>query len=181
MKKYFIIGSLNPLKESAARLALIRSAVDAHVIRKADKVTSGVAKQPFTVAEGVRGAKYRAEMALESVAHQKISDQVYGIGIESYLYALDESWYEGLCVCVTDGHRSELAFGSSARVTNDLVHELQGNPLIDIGNIVDRITGTVKSKESGGYIAWLTCNSVSRFRQVEETILLAVSQFFQLV
>lgn len=142
------VGSGNPVK----RAAVARALPDAEVT--AVPVESGVSEQPVGPAETVRGARNRAERALDG--HD------LGVGIEggvARLEGVDGLWLV-MWAAATDGERWGTGGGPSIRLPEAVARRVDdGEPL---GPVMDDVAGREDLGEKEGAAGVLTDGVVDR-------------------
>lgn len=102
------VGSTNPVKIDAVRLAFTESGRFGTIDVKARDVASGVREQPITMDETLRGAITRARSAFV--------DCDLSVGIEDGLFAVPhtQSGYMNVCACaIFDGTREHVGLASA--------------------------------------------------------------------
>lgn len=116
------MGSTNPIKLDAVRLAFEDSGRFGTIEVKGCEVASGVREQPITLEETLRGAITRAQSAF--------ADCALSVGIEDGLFAVPytQSGYMNVCACVIfDGTREHVGLASAfeypAEVTRFVIEE----------------------------------------------------------
>lgn len=158
------VGSTNPVKRDAVANAL--APLEATVVPV--DVDSGVADQPRTVAETVRGAERRAERSLAASAAE------YGIGLEGGVTSdqVRPGTWLVMWACVTDGHRERLASGPSLRLPAPVVEHLEAGRTL--GEAMDHVTDRDAVGCGAGAIGVLTGGLVDR----SDALALAVTTAF---
>ena len=154
------VGSLNPVKVGAVRAVLSR--VSPHATVEGVSVPSGVPDQPWGDEETIRGARARAEAALDATGAD------LAIGIEGGV--VEERGALRTCawaVAVDRGGRSGTG-GSLAMPLPPAVAALvrQG---FELGHAMDRVSGASDTKRGQGAVGILTAGAVDR-RGAYETL-----------
>jgi len=146
------VGSTNPVKLSATRMALENATVPATVT--AVDVDPGVSEQPRGTAETARGARTRARRALD--------DADLGVGIEGGVD--DEGPIDGLALvmyaAVTDGDRIELAAGPTLRLPDEIATRVRAGE--ELGPVMDDVLGAEGVKRRAGAAGVLTDGATDR-------------------
>lgn len=162
------VGSTNPVKIDAVERALERfdptiTAVD---------VDSGVAEQPWSVAETVAGAENRARRALATR-----SEADYGIGLEGGVARFDG--VPGLSLimwaAVTDGDRLERGGGPSLRLPDRIARRLEDGD--ELGPVLDDVLETDGIAETDAAAGVLTDGLTDRTRALLEAVACAFGPF----
>jgi inosine/xanthosine triphosphatase len=164
------VGSLNPAKIEAARLAfdaLWPGPVEG--VRGFD-VPSGVAAQPMTDAEAIRGARNRAARAIG------VGQADYGVGIEGGLEQTEGSWFNSGWAVVVDAAGREGA-GSTLRMQvppalMELV--LAGR---ELGEACDLVFGRTNASRAEGFVGLMTGNAIHRTGALCDAVIAALTPF----
>jgi inosine/xanthosine triphosphatase len=121
-RRIIAVGSTNPVKLEAVRLAFTASGRFGPIDVRGRETTSGVREQPITLNETLRGATTRARSVF---ANCDLS-----VGIEDGLFAVPQtqSGYMNVCACVIfDGTRAHVGLASAfeypAEVTRFVIDE----------------------------------------------------------
>jgi inosine/xanthosine triphosphatase len=162
------VGSSNPAKLSAVKEAFTE-ALKVEVEVFGISVDSGVSNQPFGD-ETIDGAYNRAEKVLEA------SDADFGVGIEGGIMRLGEKWYNFGFVVINDGD-GNIGTGSSGwfECPNLILDEIKKGS--ELGDVMDRVSGTKDSKKKAGAIGILTRNIVTRKDLYKHGVLMALVPF----
>src|SRR5687767_6005190 len=96
-KQVIAIGSKNPVKLEAVRLAITKVYPNQKFEFVGVNVPSTVSDQPRNDLETIAGAEQRAKAALELV-----EDAVMGVGLEAGLTQVGEDWYVTGWVAITN-------------------------------------------------------------------------------
>ena len=164
------VGSRNPAKIEAARLAfgaLWPGPLEG--VRGCD-VSSGVAAQPMTDAEAIRGARNRAARA---IGHGHAD---YGVGIEGGLEQTEGSWFNSGWAVVVDRTGRE-GVGSTLRMQvppalMELV--LAGQ---ELGEACDVVFGRTNAKGAEGFVGLMTGNALHRTGALCDAVIAALTPF----
>ncbi|NLT73568.1 MAG: DUF84 family protein [Chloroflexi bacterium] len=164
------IGSMNPAKIEAVRLAVLVAWPEAELIPLS--VGSGVREMPMTDREGQSGALARA------LAARQAADADLGLGLEG---AVNES-PEGLMltnwvVAVSRDGRKSLASGGGFVLPELIAREIRAGA--ELGPIMDRITGRADSKQQQGAAGYLTRGVVPRTLCFQVGVGLALAPFLR--
>lgn len=163
-----VVTSFNPVKIEAARKAFVRS-FPQHEIRMVPlEVSSGVADQPMSDDETLRGARNRV-----ADARLKFPDADYWVGLEGGLDFFDKHLmaFAWMVVSAADNRRGEarsatlpLPPGVQALVESGL----------ELGEANDRVFSTINSKQGGGAYGLLTDGLMTRESVYTQTLTLAL-------
>jgi inosine/xanthosine triphosphatase len=164
------VGSLNPAKIEAARLAFDAVWPGPVDDLRGFDVSSGVAAQPMTDAEAIRGARNRAARAIA------LGQADYGVGIEGGLEQTEGSWFNSGWAVVVDRAGRE-GTGSTLRMQvplalMDLV--LAGQ---ELGEACDLVFGRTNANRSEGFVGLMTGNAIHRTGALCDAVIAALTPF----
>ncbi len=147
------VGSLNPVKVGAARMALERAGFDFALQGVA--VPSGVAEQPIGVEEVTRGARQRALNAREAL------DATWGVGMEGGVEfdGAGDAWLFNVVAIVTS-ERESLARGGQLLLPPRVAARLRAGA--ELGPLMDELLGTSNIKHGLGAVGYLTSGLITR-------------------
>jgi inosine/xanthosine triphosphatase len=147
------VGSLNPVKISAARLALERAGFEFTLQGVA--VPSGVAEQPIGLEEMVRGARRRALNARTALR------AAWGVGMEGGVEfdSAGAAWLLGMVAIVTT-ERESLARGGQLLLPPRVAARLRAGD--ELGPVMDELLGTSNIKQGLGAVGYLTGGLITR-------------------
>jgi inosine/xanthosine triphosphatase len=147
------VGSLNPVKVNAVRLALERAGFDFAVQGVA--VPSGVAEQPIGLEDITRGARQRAHNAREALG------ATWGVGLEGGVEfdRAGDAWLFSMVAIVT-AERESLARGGQLLLPPLVAARLRAGD--ELGPVMDELLGTSNIKQGLGAIGYLTSGLVTR-------------------
>jgi inosine/xanthosine triphosphatase len=157
------VGSRNPVKRAAVETALPNATVEAV------GVDSGVAEQPFGIAETVAGAENRARHAHDG--HD------LGVGIEggvARLADLDGLWLV-MWAAATDGERWGHGGGPTLRLPDDIATRLDAGE--ELGPVMDDVLGTEDIAKNEGAAGALTGGITDRESALREAVAGALGPF----
>jgi inosine/xanthosine triphosphatase len=156
------IGSTNPVKVGAVRRVILEVWPEAHL--HAVAVASGVSAMPMSDEEGERGALVRATRAREQL------DAHLGVGLEGAVHELPLGMYvtNWVAVVARDG-RSSVAAGARLPVPECVARQVRAG--VELGNVIDHLSGQTGSKQHQGTAGFLTRGLVPR----EEAFRIAVA------
>ncbi|HEX4715070.1 MAG TPA: inosine/xanthosine triphosphatase [Ktedonobacteraceae bacterium] len=164
------VGSTNPVKIDAVRLAFETLWPEQLWEIRALPIDSGVASQPMSDWESIMGARNRAKGALHS------GDAAYGVGLEGGLQQIGEWWFDSGWTVVMDRNGHE-GIGSTAKLAvppQMITMILQG---MEVGEAVDAIFQQQNSKQSHGHFGLMTKNTITRTKAYTDGVLTALARF----
>jgi inosine/xanthosine triphosphatase len=152
-----LVGSQNPVKIEAAKEAFSKYFDNVEVIGM--KVDSKVPDQPIND-QTFEGARNRA-LELKKINEEKKLGAKFFVGIEGGIIKLYSKWFAfgGMCILDDEGR---IGFGTSPFfelpecITK---HLLNG---IELGEVMDKITGDHNTKQKYGAIGFLTKGIMNR-------------------
>ncbi len=164
------VGSRNPVKVAAARAGFAAVWPDRDWVVSGHDVASGVPEQPMSNGESIRGARNRARRARETGA------AAYGVGIESGLERIEETWFSTGWVVIVDASGREGIASSILRPVPVPSMELvrQG---MELGLANDQVFGTRNSKQATGMIGLLTNDVLTREGVFRDAVIAALARF----
>lgn len=171
----FAVGSKNPAKLSAVRLAAAKvfPGGEEHAVEGVS-APSGVSDQPKSAEESMRGATNRARAALAADAEAD-----YGVGLEGGIEKVGDQWFECGWIAVvrrSDGGR-QVGLGTSARfqISQKVAAELfAGRELADV---VDELSGKSDVRSSQGMMGIVTNGVLPRAECYEHGVIMAFAPF----
>jgi inosine/xanthosine triphosphatase len=138
-------------------------------------LTSRVKIQPMTLDETVRGARHRAEFAIEEEGAD------FGVGVEAGIIKLAEETNEGerfflnvqIAAIVDSAHR--LSFGSSPGfpIPTKFVSLLEGER-VELDRFSHQLTGAKRIREEHGVVYHLSKRHLSRVEMTEQCVSMAL-------
>lgn len=164
------IGSKNPAKIEAVRLAFEKVWPEKKFEFIGVEVSSGVTNQPMSDTESLKGATTRAKKALKTLRAD------YGVGLEGGLQKVSGIWLEyGMAVVINK--KGEIGVGSSPRIevpkkVIKLVKE--GRELGDVGDI---LFGIPNLKQKQGYFGEMTKGHITRSFGYSQGVIMALVRF----
>jgi len=164
------VGSLNPAKIEAARLAFGAlwpgGLADVH----GHDVSSGVAAQPMTDAETIHGARNRAARAVG------LGEADYGVGIEGGLEQTEGSWFNsGWAVVVDRAGREGVGSTLRMQVPPALMELVLGGQ--ELGAACDLVFGRTGANRAVGFVGVLTGNAIHRTGALCDAVIAALTPF----
>lgn len=166
------IGSKNPTKIDAVRLAFSSVWPDQDPKVVPVPVASGVRDQPMSDEEAFEGAQQRATAVLAS------SDADYGVGLEGGVALIAGRWFDSGW-CVIRSRSGSMGVGTTLRLAVpppivDLLHA--GH---ELGSACDIVFGTTGSKTQGGFFGAMTAGQLDRTKAYKDSVVSALSAFIQ--
>lgn len=160
------VGSGNPVKRDAAANALPSEAVVDAV-----SVESGVSEQPWGETETIRGARNRAENAIES------GDYDLGIGLEGGVVRIEslDGLFLTMWAAATDGDRVEFGGGPRLRLPDTVANRLDEGE--ELGPVMDDLLDTTGVKHDQGAAGVLTGGIIDRESALRHALAGAIGPF----
>jgi len=164
------VGSTNPVKIEAVKLAFETVFSETQWEVEGIEVTSGVSAQPMTDDESIKGARSRAQKAM-----QKLSAD-FGIGLESGLQEIDTRWFNcGWIVIITQNGQESIGATIKMPTPEKLMQLIRQGK--ELGEVIDLLSHTKNSKHQGGHFGFMTNNVVTRTIGYRDGIIAALSRF----
>jgi inosine/xanthosine triphosphatase len=165
-----VVASRNPVKVRAAEEGFARVFPGVTIEARGVEVASGVADQPMSDEETLRGATNRAVNARAAAP-----DARYWVGLEGgvHEYAGELEAFAWIVVLSDDRvGRSRTATFALPPAVAELVR--QG---VELGHADDRVFGRSNSKQTNGAVGLLTRNLIDRAGYYEHAVVLALVPF----
>lgn len=165
------VGSQNPAKIGAVRAAFVQMGFHVNVVGR--EVESGVANQPISDEETIRGAVNRALSAVHPADGQPFD---FGVGLEGGVVETPFGWFvcnwgaianDAGIVGIGGGHRVQLP-----QALVDSLHKGE-----ELGTIIDQWTGGKDIKKKEGTIGILTNNHLTRQSMFRDVVVCAFTRF----
>lgn len=151
--KKVIVGSSNPAKIGAVEEGLMKLFPKAKF--SGIEVESGVAKQPMSDEETLRGARNRARAVLTA------TDADVAVGLEGGVMETNEGMMNVVwCVILMRDGRESMAGGMHFLIPKNWVAKIKQG--YEISDILEEITGDRDLHKKGGMIGLLTKGLISR-------------------
>jgi inosine/xanthosine triphosphatase len=166
------IGSTNPVKLAAVQAAVEVLWPDEEVQVVSADVPSGVASQPLSESECIKGASNRAKTVRVTFKPD------FAIGIEGGLVQVAGRWFVDTWVVAID-RRAQEGIGSAARteLAPKIMQLVWGGT--ELGAAEDAVFGTSDSKRGIGYIGILTDGALDRTAVIRDAVVMALARFRQ--
>lgn len=165
-----IVGSANPVKVDATRLAFEAVWPEETFQVAGVAVESGVSDQPMDFDETIRGAKNRARAAM------LLKPADFAVGLEAGVDKRPEAWFETGWCAVLDA-AGNFNVGSSPVLTMpDSVMEgiLSGK---ELGDVINEMTGRGNVKHQEGFFGIVTRGAITRTDAFRSGIIFALGKF----
>lgn len=160
------VGSVNPVKVGAVREAFGQYYPDCEVVGV--KVESGIAEQPMSEEETVRGATNRALAALE------YGD--FGVGLEGGVTEIGGVLFEcAWCVVVDKNGKKGLGGGLYFELPEKVAKRIRAGG--ELGPIMNELTGEDNVKEKSGAIGIFTKGKLDRKSAYVQLVTSALIKF----
>lgn len=164
------VGSKNPVKIEAVRLAFEAVWPDEVWEVVGTDVTSGVSDQPMSDRESIKGAKNRANRAL------KKANADFGVGLEGGIQKTAGEWFDSGWMVVVD-KAGTIGIGSSIKMhTPDKFMEYVHKGL-ELGEVCDIIFKRKNSKHAEGQFGLMTKNLITRTEGYRQGLISALVRF----
>ena len=167
-----ILASANPVKIGAARSAFGRVFPDRSLEIRSVSVSSGVADQPRSDAETLRGAENRVAHAAELRPQAD-----FWVGLEGGIAEVGESMDAFAWVVVRSGRRLGRSRTATFQLPPPVVELVRGGK--ELGEADDIVFGRSNSKHREGAVGLLTEGLIDRQGLYEPAVVLALVPFAQ--
>ena len=171
------IGSLNPTKINAVQTGFNKYYKNFKLYKI--KVDSKVPKQPIGLEIILKGAKNRAESALNYLINKDISEyNIFGVGIEAGLVQIPiaRSKYMDFQFCVIIDENRDISLGSGIAFEYPqlVINEIISNKEIEIGDIIGQLANNVNLKNEAGAISFLSKGIITRTEVLSQAVICAL-------
>ncbi|MEC4728130.1 inosine/xanthosine triphosphatase [Shewanella sp. D64] len=165
-----VVGSTNPVKVQAAKSAVKQLFPNAEIQCVGRQAPSGVAEQPMTADETLKGAINRVEYCQSAPEIEK-ADLYIAIegGVDNFSYGPATFAY------VVIGHHGQRVVGRSALLPLPLIIYRALNEGEELGDVMDRLFNTQNTKQQGGAIGLLTQGVATRESIYTQALILAMA------
>ncbi len=161
-----IVGSKNPVKVGAVREAFEKYFPECEVV--GIDVESGVAAQPMSEEETIRGAKNRANNALGAAD--------YGVGIEGGVEVIEGKLFECAWACVVNQEgKIGLAGGLYFEIPEKVAKKIKAGG--ELGPLMDEYMDERNLKQKMGAIGVLSQGKLDRKQAYVQIVLSAMIRF----
>jgi inosine/xanthosine triphosphatase len=167
---HVIVGSTNPTKISATHQAFAAVWPDQTWEVTGLNVPSGVADQPMSDQESIKGATNRAQAVMAKESPD------FAVGLEGGLQQIDSKWFDCGWIVILDRH-GHIGIASSARMHTPpqvmkLIHEG-----VELGQAMDQLFNLSNSKHAQGHFGLMTNNLVTREKGYLDAVIFALASF----
>jgi inosine/xanthosine triphosphatase len=164
------VGSLNPAKIDATRLAFSALWPGRVLNVRGCDASSGVADQPMTDSETIRGARNRAAAAISAAQAD------YAVGIEGGLQRTEGYWFNsGWAVVIDQTGREGLGSTLRMQVPRPLMDLVQAG--CDLGAACDLAFGPGGGQRTEGFVGAMTGNAIHRAGALRDAVIAALTPF----
>lgn len=177
---HFFVGSSNPVKIEAVRLAVIGRWPEAEVT--GFEVESGVGSQPMSDAETKIGSENRARLVLaQGQAKQPLATQdkvILGVGLEGGVFKMEtgELWSTvWVTVCNANGQMWN-ANGGRIKVPDVFAQKICAGE--EMGNVVEQYIGVSDLRKKQGMFGVITNNFVTRTEEYASVARMAIGVWY---
>jgi inosine/xanthosine triphosphatase len=164
------VGSKNPTKINAVKIAFETVFPDEEWIVEGVDVPSGVSDQPMSDRETVRGAKNRAKRSLKKIKAD------FGVGIEGGMQKVGKEWFtSGWAVVVNK--EGVMGLGTSIRmiIPPKLLELILAGT--ELGHANDIVFKQTNSKHASGHFGIMTNDAISRTHAYRDGVFSALGRF----
>ncbi len=164
------VGSTNPTKINAAKMAFEKVFPTEIVEVIGIKVSSGIPDQPQGDKQTIEGATNRAKAALEQVSAD------YGVCEEGGMQNIGEQWFEtGWCVVVD--RKGKIGIGSSIymEVPQKMMKHIHAGK--ELGTATDIEFATIDAGKKAGFFGLMTNGHIDRATAYADGIISALTRF----
>lgn len=178
-----IVGSLNPVKIQAVKLAYHRLLPDSDCFVEGEKCDSGVSHQPIGFDEILTGAHNRA---LELLRRNRPKDKTkktqkidFFVGIEAGFAEIMPDIFLDYQFCVIYNHSKKKSIGCGAGLSfpKEIINQLLKNRKIELGDIMAKISGNPGIKVNEGAIGYFSHGIIDRVEITKQSVEMALIPF----
>lgn len=167
------VGSHNPVKIKAVRLAFQRVWPRKKWQVSGIKVASGVSDQPMSAEESIIGARQRAQLALT------YAEADYGVGIEGGLQLVSGQYFDCGWVVVIDRQGREGVGATIKIIVPPALMDLVLQHQMELGVANDHLFAQSNSKQQQGHFGLMTKNAVTRTSAYRDGVIAALARFIR--
>lgn len=164
------VGSRNPVKIEAVRLALDALWPGERWDVEGCSVASSVPDQPMTDDDTRQGARTRAARSLAALGAD------YGVGLEGGLERLGTQWFNGGWVCAVDKEGRE-GIGSSVRMAVPPAIMRLVLSGLELGAACDLVFQGTNTKQVNGFFGLMTGDVIQRTGAFRDAVVAAFACF----
>jgi inosine/xanthosine triphosphatase len=164
------VGSVNPVKVAAVQTAFAAVFPEENITVKPADVESGVAAQPMSDRESIRGATTRAKKAL------KLIQADFGVGLEGGLQQINGRWFDCGWMVVVD-RAGRVGIGSTLRmqVPERIMTLIRGG--LELGDALDLVWKRQNIKQAEGHFGLMSRRLVTRTSGYRDGMIAALVRF----
>lgn len=171
------IGSLNPTKINAVKIGFNTYYKNFKLYKI--KTESRVPKQPIGLEIILKGAKNRAESALNYLINKELSESdIFGVGIEAGLVyiPLAKSKYMDFQFCVIIDENRDISLGSGITFEYPqlVIDEIISSNGKEIGDVIGRLANNINLKNESGAISFLSKGIITRTEILSQAVICAL-------
>jgi inosine/xanthosine triphosphatase len=170
MKRTVVVASVNPVKVNAARGGFGRAFKGWELEVLGVNVPSGVADQPMSDDETLRGAANRAAAAREAVPGAD-----FWVGLEGGVQDHDGRMEAFAWVVVLSGRRAGRSRTATFQLPPRVAELVRAG--VELGHADDQVFGRSNSKQANGAVGLLTRDLIDRAAYYEHAVVLALIPF----
>lgn len=163
------VGSKNPVKINAVEKVFKK--IFKNVEINGFDVASGVAEQPLSDVEAVRGAENRAINA------QKAGNADFGVGLEGATVEMEWGMFLTGWIAVAD-KKGIIGRASGGRIPIPDAIAQKIRMGMELGPLMDNIVKSENTKQKGGAVGFFTKNFISRTEAFENNLYYALAPYF---
>jgi inosine/xanthosine triphosphatase len=174
---YFFVGSTNPVKMNAVKVAT--TAVWPEQLVQGFEVPSGVHAQPFSDDETRQGAENRAKAALtEGLKIFPDVKEALGVGLEGgvFKHGKDEVWSTVWGAVVDQHGQVFVANGMRMKVPDQIAELMLAGQ--EMGPVMEQLSGVSDVRKNQGMIGIVTNNFVNRTEEYAAIAKLAIGLWY---
>ena len=171
-----IVGSTNPVKVEAVRIAFTRVWPEQAWEIQGISVPSGIASQPMSDEESIAGARNRARNAIDVHTAIDTPDVAYGVGLEGGIQRVGTHYYDsGWCVVLDKQGREGIGSTIHLVVPPKMMRMIQQGK--ELGEVIDIVFQQENSKQAMGHFGLMTNNAVTRAGAYADGVVSALARF----
>lgn len=165
-----IVASKNPVKINAAQQAFVQMFPNEEVLVEGVSAPSGVPDQPMTHAEGMTGARNRAQHIFD-----ECPDADYWVGLEGANEEVGEYMQSRASAVIKSKTYQSEEQSASFRVPKEVAELIRDG--MELGHAHDKVFNKVNSKQAHGMVGELTDNIIDRTEYYRHPLVLALIPF----
>lgn len=164
------VGSTNPVKITAVRLAFEQVFPDEPWDVSGVNVRSNVRDQPLSDKESIKGAKTRAKHALRA---QKAD---FGVGLEGGLHRIGKLWFDkGWIAVIGKDGKTGIAATVHAQTPPKMIEMVLAGK--ELGHVDDILFHKKNSKHAEGHFGLMTKGHITRTDAYADAVVMALASF----